>query len=427
MKLVISTLIILLAAAGIAHYAQEDPGYVMISIRDITLETSVTLMVAVLLASFTIFYGAMRLGLQLTPYGLRRMGKRRSANTSRKLLNKGMMKLQLGQWHHAEKLLIKAARNQEVASLAYIGAARAAEGLGIAARRDGYIKLAQKNEPKNELPLTLALAQTQSDFAHTEQALATLDRMPLTQQQHPAALKLKCKLLTDAKDWPRLVALLPKLERGKVYPQAEFYRIEHLAYSGLINHIARNKDAKALWEAWRKLPKRLQAQEDLLVDFACSMINFGQSDQVAEVLYQRIGKQWSDSLIYIYGLLDGDAEIHVTRARKWLAKHGENPAFLLSMGRLAMRAHQWKNAREYLQKSLQITPNAESYQELGNLLAFLDEQPQALECYRRGLALTNESLIQPEIKSGEVEHASLPRSPIHLAGTLENRSETEAA
>lgn len=424
MRLVITTLLVLLASAGVAHYAQKDPGYVMISIYDITLESTVTMMALIILVSFLAFYITMRVGLNLTPWGLRRWNRRRSANTGRKLLNRGMMKLQLGQWHNAEKLLIKAARNQELASLAYVGAARAAEGLGVADRRDGYIKLAQKNEPKNELPLTLALAQTQSDFAHSEQALATLGQMPLSQQNHPAALKLKSKLLIDAKDWPRLVEILPKLERSKTYPQVEFYKTEHLAYSGLINHTARNKDADALVQVWEKLPKRLRAEEDLLVDFACSMISFGQSDQVSNILFQRLNKNWSDSLVYIYGLLDGDAEVDVTRAQKWLKKHHENPALLLTMGRLSMRAHQWKEAREYLQDSLKITPNAESYQELGNLLAFLGEQYQAVECYRRGLALSNSNFVHPEVKAGEVERAALPQTTIQLTGRLEDSTNT---
>ncbi len=427
MKLVITTLLVLIAAAGAAHYAQKDPGYVMITIHDITLESTVTMVALVILASFLLFYITMRIGLNLTPWGLRRWNRRRCADTGRKQLNKGMMKLQLGQWHNAEKLLLKAAQNQELSSLAYIGAARAAEGLGIADRRDGYIKLAQKNEPKNELPLTLALAQTQCDFAHSEQALGTLERMPTAQQNHPAALKLKSKLLIEAKDWPGLVAILPKLERSKAYPQVEFYKTEHLAYSGLINHTARNKDAEALLQIWEKLPKRLRSEEDLLIDFACSMISFGQSEKVSSILFQRLNKNWSDSLIYIYGLLDGDAEVDVTRARKWLEKHADNPALLLSMGRLSMRAHQWEKAREYLQDSLKITPNAESYQELGNLLSFLGEQYQAVECYRRGLALSNSSFVQPDVKAGEVERAPLPHSTIQLAGRLENKGCTTAA
>ena len=176
MKLVITVLVVLMIAAGIAHYAQKDPGYVMISIHDFTVETSVTIMAAVVIASFLLFYIVMRIGLGLTPYSLRRRLHRRSADNGRKLLNRGMMKLQLGQWHNAEKLLLKAARNQELASLAYIGAARAAEGLGVADRRDGYIKLAQKNEPKNELPLTLALAQTHDAAGNGAQASAVAER-----------------------------------------------------------------------------------------------------------------------------------------------------------------------------------------------------------------------------------------------------------
>jgi HemY protein len=417
MKFVIATIIVLIAAAALAVYAQQDPGYIMITFHDWTIETSFVFFAAVLLLGFVVLYFLFRLLIAtgLLPRHLRRWRKLRSTNLGRKQLAKGMMKLNLGQWHDAERLLIKSARNEELAPLAYLSAARAAEGLGNTSRRDGYIQLAQKKSPKDALALSLAQAQIQTDFGHSGQAIQTLTALPSNQRNSPAVLRHLSKLYSDNRDWPALVELLPQVKQLKILPEYKFYEMELSAYRGLINHIAEHQDAQALWTAWDEMPARMRKREELVVEIACAMINFGQSDAVESLLYEQIKRQWSDSLVYIYGLLDGDAEVHLARAGNWLRKHANNPVLLLTLGRLALRAHQWDKAREHLQESLKITPQAEAYQELGNLLAFLNEQPQAVECYRRGLALSSESVVQPELKTGLVERTHLPRPNIDLS------------
>jgi HemY protein len=427
MRFVITTVIVLIAAAAVAVFAMQDPGYIMLSFRDWTIETSFTLFAVAILLVFVVLYAAFRLLIAagLLPRRMRRWRKVHGADVGRKQLEKGMMKLTLGQWHDAEKLFIKSARHQEVAPLAYLAAARAAQGQGVESRRDGYIQLAQQKAPKDSLALTVAQAQIQADFGQTDQAINTLRRLPGNEHKNPAVLKLLARLYTDTQDWPGLVALLPQLKQQKILPQYQFFETEHQAYSGMIKHIGRHKDAAALWELWRRIPKQLRVKEDIIADFAIAMVNFGQGDAAEEMLYQRLNKQWSDALIYVYGLLDGDAEVHLSRGRNWLKKHPDNPVLLLSLGRLALRSHQWEAAREYLEASLKITPNAETYQELGNLLAFLNEQPQALECYRRGLALTSDSFVQPELKTGMVQlgrpQAMVEQSPAEeAAGRLES-------
>ena len=411
MKLVIATIIVLIGAAALSVYAMQDPGYIMLTFRDWTIETSFALFAAALLIGFVLLYAAFRLLIAagLLPRRVKRWRKNRSVDVCRKQLAKGMMQLNLGQWQSAEQLLIKSARNHELAPLAYMAAARAAQGLGIEKRRDGYIRLAQQKTPKDSLALTIAQAQIQADFDRPEQAINTLNSLPPGEHKNSAVMKLLARLYSESKDWPALVRLLPEIKKSKTLPMAQYFQTEHLAYSGLINHIAQHQDAKSLWEAWNTMPRQLHEKEDVIIDFACAMIKFGQADAIESILYSRINKVWSDSLVYIYGLLDGDTEINLTRARNWLKKHPNNPVLLLTLGRLAMRAHQWEAARDYLQQSLQITPNGETYQALGNLLAFMNEQAQALECYRRGLALSSENLVLPELKTGPVERASLPR------------------
>jgi HemY protein len=411
MRFVIYSIIVLLVAGGLAIVSQQDPGYLMISFRGWTIETSAIVAIAAVLITFLVLYFAFRILIStgLMPKRVRRWHREHSDNNSRKSLAHGILELQMGKWSKAEKLLLRGMRNEDLAPLAYMGAARAAQSLGANDRRDSYLDHARLQTPKSILAITIAQAQIQAEGGHDKEAINTLAKLSVSQQNNPYVLKLQSQLYTNIKDWPALVSLLPLMRRYSALPQHEYDNTEHLAYSGLISHVAHNKDSQALLETWKEMPKRLHKKEDLIADITCSLINSNQSNEAEKILFKSLNKNWSDRLIYIYGLLDGNAEINLNRACNWLPEHKDSPALLLSLGRLAMRSHQWQNARKYFEESIKILPNSETYQELGNLLVFLNEEPQALECYRRGLSLTSDNIIQSEQKTGVIEHAKLPR------------------
>ncbi len=412
MRLVIYAIIVLIAGTWLAVYASKDPGYVMISYRGLDIQTSVNMAVIMLLLAFAVFYAILRL---LITTGLlpRRLGKWRKIKKevkAEKELTKGLIDLNMGKWDAAEKHLRKTSKSAHLATIGYMAAAQAAQGQGDTARRDGYLQLAQDgSKTKTKLAVALNKAHLLAQAGHADEAVATLNKLPPNQLQNPAVLAQQAQLYTQLKDWPSLTNLLPKLRKGKAMPMVEYYELEHTAYSGQLNHVGRSKDVVALEQLWKRLPRRLREKEDMVIDYACSLMNCGHNDDAEEVLYHRINRHWSEALVYIYGLLDGDAEIYLARAKNWLKKHGEDPVLLLTLGKLAVRAHQFEDARNYLEQSLTITPNSETYQELGNLMVYLKEPDQAIACFRHSLAMTPESFAQPQLGDTRVEHARLPQ------------------
>lgn len=423
MKFVLYTILVLLAAAGLAHFARQDPGYVMIAFHGWTIETSATFAIIATLFAFIAAYALLRLigyALQL-PMRRRRWRKLRAAATSRRQLIKGMMKLGLGQWFDAEKLLIRSAKHADLAVLAYMGAARAAQGLKAKSRRDGYLLLAGDRSPKDTLALAITQAQLEAEDGHLEQAAAILNQLPLNHRNNGYALSLLARFYADLQDWPALVELLPRLRRHDALPLNIYYEVEHRAYSGLIGHLAGKGDYATLWQLWDELPSRLQEREEMVADFCCAMINLGYANDVEDLLYRHINRKWSDLLVYLYGMMDDAPDLHLARAKNWLKQNQRSAVLHLTLGRLASRAQQWKNARYYLETSLKLNPAGETYQELGNLLAFLNEPILALESYRRGLALAESGPLKREVKCGVVERPQLPRSKSGLEKAEEPR------
>ncbi len=412
MKFILYLLLALLVVVGLAYSAQQDPGYFMVTLHGWTIETSATFAIIVTLLAFVCVYALLRLigmAIQL-PLRVRRWRKLRAANSSRKQLIKGMIKLSLGQWFNAEKLLLKSARHDDLAVPAYMGAARAAQGLKAKNRRDGYLLLAGDKSPNNTLALALTQAQLEAEDGHPEESIATLNKLPLNHRNNSYALSQLARYHAELKDWPALVELLPRLRRHDALPLNQYYELEHQAYSGLIGQLTQKGNSVTLWQLWDELPTRLQEREDIVADFSCAMINFGYANDTEGLLYRHINKKWSEFLVYLYGLMDGDVDIHLSRAKNWLKSHQNSAVLHLTLGRLAVRAQQWKNARYYLETSLKLSANAETYQELGNLFNHINEPKLALECYRRGLALTENKFIKLEVKSGVVERPNLPRS-----------------
>ncbi len=417
MKLIFLSILTLFAAAYLAKLLSENPGYVILSYGGDEFELTLALFCIIMLAIFALIYALLRLIIAtgLMPKRLRRSRKQRTDRQGQAALTRGLLNINEGKWGEAEKQLIKSIRSDETALLGYLSAAQAAQEQGNRERRDGYLVQAVKRQPKAKVAVTLALARLQSTHGEAEQAVKTLKQLPGSQAAHPHVLKQLGELYVDLGDWAALVALLPSLKRIKTLSPSEFQLTSHNAYVGLIKQLGENRDSEALWQTWMKLPNNQRNDRDISTHFTHALMHCGQADKAEEILYNSINREWSDDMVYLYGLLDGDAEIHYARASNWLKKQSDNPIFLLSLGRLALRSHQWVNARTHLEASLAITPHAETYQELGNLLAFLNEQSQAVECYRCGLAMSTETFVNPELKSGTVVRSSLPHSPTETA------------
>ena len=70
-----------------------------------------------------------------------------------------------------------------------------------------------------------------------------------------------------------------------------------------------------------------------------------------------------------------------------MAQHGDDPYLLLTLGRLAKRCQQPAKARNYLERSIQLMPTPDAYQELGELLESVHELTHAGQCFHAGLRL----------------------------------------
>jgi HemY protein len=402
MKLLLATLIVLVAAVVFALYAQQDPGYVIINFRDWRIETSLVLLIAAALLGFFILYYLIRFIIKTRriPKSLSNWKKQRRMRKARKAMSQGLMALAEGNWTSAEKSLVKYVNISDTPVLNYLNAARAAQKLGATERRDYYLRKANEVMPKANVAIALTQAELQVNQGQMEQALATLTSLQNSAPRNTNVQKLLLRLYVELHDWERLLELLPKLTRQHLISQDQYQRLEQNAYTELVKRAAADSDLRYLNATWQRVPRHLKQDESLLRTYVNELVRLGAVSDAENILYQSLNKKWDDSLVYLYGTINlGDLSRQLSRAEGWLKKHQNDPTLLLTAGRLCVRYNLWGKARQYLEASAAAGMHPETYKELGNLLEHMGETDQAREYYRKGLAMTvgTRTAISPPI------------------------------
>ena len=398
MKLLFSTLIVLVAAALFALFAHDDPGYIIINYRQWRIETSLIFMVTAVLLAFLVLYYLVRfiVNIRLMPRRLREWRQRRQQLKARHAFSHGLIELAEGHWKAAEKYLLKHIDSSEAPALNYLNAARAAQHQGALDRRDYYLRMANESPPRTDLGVALTQAELQLTQGQMEQALATLSSLHHNVPDHAHVQKLLLGLYARFHGWEQLLELLPKLGRKHAIGHDDIEHLELAAYTGLLKNVAGKDNIRHLNDAWQRIPKHLKHHEPLLSLYIHELIRHGANSEAESLLYQSLNRKWDDSLAYLYGIIESsDPSTQLNRAEAWLSGHESNPTLLLTLGRLCVRNKLWGKAHNYLNASAGLDARPETYKELGGLLERLGKPQEATQYYRKGLNMISNVVNQP--------------------------------
>ncbi|HOW61409.1 MAG TPA: heme biosynthesis HemY N-terminal domain-containing protein [Candidatus Contendobacter sp.] len=392
MKLLIGIIITLFVSVWMALALRQDPGYAMFSIGQWTVETSFAFLMLVLTAVFVAFYFLVRLAIRLwhTPSQTLAAHQRRLQRKARRLFNLGSRQLAAGQWAAAEKTLLKSAAHSETPALDYLSAARAVHHLSdVKWRRDLHLRKAEESPDADKLTVQLTRVEFLLDDQQAEQARPVLESLRTLNPRHPGVLLWLTRCYRQLGAWEPLQQLLPELQKQKVFGPESFADIERETYHARLQSVAAGGSLEQLRALWKQAPASVrEGNEALLVDYATALCEFDAFDDAEALLREAINRRWSTKLVVGYGMLGrGNAAAQLAAAENWLAQHGDDPHLLLTLGRLAKRCQQPAKARNYLERSIQLMPTPDAYQELGELLESLHELTYAGQCFHAGLRL----------------------------------------
>ncbi|MDJ0938795.1 MAG: heme biosynthesis HemY N-terminal domain-containing protein [Woeseiaceae bacterium] len=381
MKFGLIVVVLAFLSAVAAQALLSDPGYVAISIRGYTIESSVPVLLGGVVALVFALWAAKQ--IWQAPRRLGAAYGRGRAERAGKKLTAGMIEVAEGNFARGEKLLARAAGSSTSPLFNYLQAARAAHLQGHDERRDEWLKLAYAETPEATNAVLLTQAEFQLDRGQYEHALATLRRIEENSRDHSYANALLGRLYFRLEDWDSLRELLPRLgKHGRVNAET----VEKWTVRAHAEALAGAPDGDALIARWNAVPRKYKNDERLLEPYYTALIRVGMHDKAEKELVAALKARWRGPLVRLYGMVEGmDATKQLKQAETWLQKHAEDPDLLLAAARLCLRNELWGKARSYLESVITLRPTPEAYQVYGRLLNQLGEGDAAADAYRDGL------------------------------------------
>ena len=398
MKQTILFLLLIAGCFGIAQLVVHDSGYVLIRYDQFSLESSIwSLLLAALvliagyqmtLWAFRLLAGSISLAYPLTQKSKRRRSQQQSA--------KGLIQFANGHWKAAQKLLSSAAESGQAPLLNYLAAARAAHENGDDDTCSDYLRKADASAPGADIAIGITQAELLLARGRLEQALATLTRLRKRSPKHTYVNKLLKQVYLRLHDWQALAALLPTLRKLKVISSDECDSLNRQVYKALFEqayrqgkgHIDSAESIRPAEAIWKKLNSAQKKEDYLFYDFVSCLKRLGAEQQAETAIRRQLPYLYSERIIRLYGQVQGeDSGRQLLSAEKLLDERPSDAELLLTLGRLCIRNQLWDKAREYLEASLRLHKQADTYNELGQLLAHRGEYKKSTEFFSQGLSM----------------------------------------
>ena len=379
-------------AVGLVIAARYNSGYVLVVLPPWRAELSLNLAVILALGGFVFAYVVVRAAITTAtmPSRVRAFQKQRSESRARATFNEALVNFFEGRFGRAEKAAAAALKAGESPALSAMLAARAAHGMRAFAARDKYLARSAGAGPEEDAMKLMAQAEMLLDERRYYDALDVLKRLP---EKHTAALRLELRAQQMAMNWERVLALIPQLEKRRVFERPVVAQLRRQAVMESLKRKA--MDDKSLREYWDRLPAEDRHEPRVAATAAQAYIALGGCQDAQRIVEEGLERQWDAALLAIYSeCLGADVRQQLERAETWLEQHPRDAVLLLTLGRLCARQGLWGKARSYLEASLSIEPTHSAHLELGRLLEREGKPAEAAAEYQKALVVTLEQLKQ---------------------------------
>lgn len=401
----VKAFIILLLALGAGAYLSilltEDPGYVLVTFKDYSIEATLAAAVISLFIFYVLFFGLIKLIKVFNPFKLLKKDTWYALfnkKNPRRQIEQGWQYLLLGKWQEAYKLLVESANRAQTPSVNYLAAAYAAFQRNDNLACNFCLSQAKQQSLVANTGIKTFQALLELKSGKEEQSLALLLAIKKEQADSPYVLILLKDIYISLKDWEQLSSLIPDLEKHKVLAKDELLMLkEKLAVHRLHKATSNSVNQHELKTIWNDFNKVLQRRELVIEAYLRALLTIGNSAEALSLLTKFIKHQWSDRLVALLGYIDNpEAAEQILLLEAWVKDRPKNVNLMLTLGRLCLRNKLWGKAREYFESALHFSNNTESSAEinaeLGRLLEYLGEHEKSLFYYRQAMGLMERKL-----------------------------------
>lgn len=376
--------VVALAVGAIgAHFLLQDNGYVLLGIGGYVLETSLPVLVVLLVLGYLLVRALVR--VTRAPRALRTALSEGRERRAGERLTRGLVRLLQGDLRRGEKLLARGAKRTGAPLADCLLAARAAQQHGMPGRRDAWLAAARERAPDAETAVLLTQAELELEAGELEAARTTLALVRESHPDHAVALALSFRTLSALGDRDGLVHLAGKLGRAALRDE-ETVRIAHEA---LEHAFAARELTRARVDAlWSVVPGAARRAPELVRERALALARLGHGRDAEAELRAALDRDLEPGLVAVYAELEGaDAAERLARIEHWLETEPENAGLYFAAARLSLANGDATKARNHFEKGLAFSPDPDAYVTYADLLEHLGDPAAAARAYATGLHL----------------------------------------
>ena len=385
---IFSIISLVLLAALVTPSLIKDPGYFYIRFAGYEIEMRVIVAFGLLV----LFIFSLWLLIYFIRFPKRTM-RNFSTNRSRKSFAKGLLALSEGRWKVAEKLLVTSTKNSPTPELGYMAAARAAVAQHKLEQAFDYLDAAESSTD-NPLTVDLTRCELWVKIGEFQKAVQVLNRILKSYPNNPRALHILSQAASGSQQWQLLREIMPKVAKLEVLPVEETNRITRNAILQQLQNAEHENDLQLTWDS---LSKEQKSDLQFIQLYAKSGLRLGLHQQIAKLIENSLHKDWSDELLQVWSELELDTHSKIKTAEKWLKKSPDNALLLRILGELCLKNQLWGKAQEYLNKSLDIDADKQTFKLMARYFDLVGEPDNALEAYRHAETSKPLALPKPEV------------------------------
>lgn len=361
-------------------------GYVMISVAEYTVETSLVALVLIALVAF----GALQVVEWLLVKAITVTGstvmlpKRWRRSRAKQHTLSGFLALAEQDWGKAERAMAKGAKAGEAPMINYFAAARAAHQRGDQAAWQNYLEQAEQ-QPEAKTTAQITRIRYLMEDGDLESSRQQLDALDITTQAKPVVRRLALALYRKQQDWDQLAKLIPLVKRDKSLPEEVQQQLPIEVATARFNEC---ETEQGLTNQWDALPRQLKRESALQVAYANGLLRLGNVAKARMLLLDKLDKNNPQgSLLGALPAASKGAEEEVANILKRKYRNGNNAEVNECMAELAEQRQQFDLALTHRQKALDAEASVSRYQKVIRLQEQLGQRDDALGNYRQMVAL----------------------------------------
>ena len=388
--------LIALIAVGVGalavFYLRADTGYVLLHYRGWSIETSVValLLVVILGLPISLYLLGKVLGIFRLPSVIGEAVERRRIDKARQSFESGMLKLMEGNWEKAEIELVRRAADHHAPHLNYLAAARAAQRLGAADRRDHYLALAGRESPALAFASDLTEAELQRDRGDYQEVRSTALKLHEAKPKHPYPVELLAEAHYSLGEWEELHGLLRRTEKLNSPPAPRRREMLQKALFERMRVAVENARLDDLKGLWRQTPDHLRSDAAVRSQYVHGLVQLNAEAEARDMISRTLSSEWDADLVNLFGQLHSKDPLgQLASIEQWLSQYGEKPELLITAGRACLANKLWGKARSYLESAVRVDPTPAAYLELAKLCEQTQNPDEAAKFMRKGLELAS--------------------------------------